>query len=289
VLDGRLEPAPVGVVGELFIGGVGVARGYVGQPEQTAERFLADPFTPEPGARMYRTGDRARVLRDGSIEFLGRIDNQVKIRGYRVEPGEVEGVLQRHDAVKLAAVVVDSSAGEPRLVAYVISDSIPEALRAYVQEFLPEYMVPAEIVRLDRLPLTPSGKVDRVALASGELLTATREAVYVAPRDELEEELARLWAELLGVERVGIEDDFFALGGHSLMATQVIARLRRTRGVDVSFQALFTTPTVEGLAAAIRELQAGSAEEEEVDTVLAELGVSAEEARTLLADADAER
>jgi amino acid adenylation domain-containing protein len=289
VLDGRLEPVPVGVVGELFIGGTGVARGYVGQPEQTAERFLADPFAPEQGARMYRTGDRARVLRDGSLEFLGRIDDQVKIRGYRVEPREVEGVLLRHGAVRLAAVVVDSSGGEPRLVAYVVSDAAADALHAYLEEFVPEYMVPAEIARLAQLPLTPSGKVDRLALASGELLAATREAEYVAPRDELEEELTQLWAELLGIDRVGIEDDFFALGGHSLMATQVIARLRRTRGVDVPFQALFATPTVVGLAEAIRELQDASAEEEEVDTVLAELGVSAEEARELLVDADAER
>src|SRR5207302_886896 len=181
----RLEPVPIGVAGELFIGGTGVARSYVGQPEQTAERFLADPFAPEPDARMYRTGDRARFLRDGLLEFLGRIDDQVKIRGYRVEPREVEGVLLRHHAVKLAAVVVDSSGGEPRLVAYVVSDAIPEELRAYPHEFVPEYMIPAEIARLDQLPLTPSGKVDRLALASGELLEATREAEYVAPRDEL--------------------------------------------------------------------------------------------------------
>src|SRR5581483_4305176 len=249
VVDDGGEPTPLGVVGELWIGGAGVARGYVNRPDETAERFVADPFA-EDGSRVYRTGDRARFLRDGTIEFLGRADQQVKIRGYRVEPGEAEAALLRHGAVRQAAVVVQTGEGEPRLVAYAVASPQPstEELRAFVADWVPEYMIPS-IAFVDALPLTPSGKIDRQALAE---LRAAEDATdeYVPPRNDLEQEIAEIWQELLGVERVGVTDDFFALGGHSLLATQMITRIRRLHG-NVPLRALFNAPTVAGLAAVI--------------------------------------
>jgi amino acid adenylation domain-containing protein len=248
VLDRKLRPLPVGVPGELCIGGAGVARGYVGQPEQTEIAFVADP-QGAPGARMYRTGDRARVLSDGRIEFLGRLDDQVKIRGYRVEPAEIEAVLERHPAVRDTAVVAREGAdGELELVAYVVgTDWSPDVLQAHLRDLVPPYMVPARFVALDALPFTPSGKIDRRALpAPGE----SERAAFVAPRTPLEESLAKIWEDLLGVDRVGVDDDFFALGGHSLLATQAIIRIRSTYG-DVPLHALFNAPTVAGLADAI--------------------------------------
>jgi acyl-coenzyme A synthetase/AMP-(fatty) acid ligase/aryl carrier-like protein len=245
VVDPRGEPTPLGVVGELWIGGAGVARGYVNRPDETAERFVADPFADD--GRVYRTGDRARFLRDGTIEFLGRVDAQVKIRGYRVEPGEVEAALLRHPAVRQAAVVVQQGEGEPRLVAYVSASPQPSSdeLRAFLSDWVPDYMLPS-VVHIDLLPLTPSGKIDRQALAE---LRVSEDAAdeYVAPRNDLEREIADLWQELLGVERVGVTDDFFALGGHSLLATQMITRIRRRHG-NVPLRALFNAPTVSGLA-----------------------------------------
>jgi amino acid adenylation domain-containing protein len=248
VVDASGEPTPVGVVGELLIGGRGVARGYVNRPDETAERFAADPFAD--GARVYRTGDRARWLRDGTIEFLGRVDEQVKIRGYRVEPGEIEAALLRHDAVRQAAVVVQHSEGEARLAAYVVASPrpTPEALRGFLADWVPEYMLPT-ITFSDVLPLTPSGKIDRQALAAQHAVEETG-SDYVAPRNDLEREIAEIWQELLGVERVGVTDDFFALGGHSLLATQMITRIRRRHG-NVPLRALFSAPTVSGLAEAV--------------------------------------
>jgi hypothetical protein len=236
---------PVGVAGELWIGGAGVARGYVKRPEETAQRFIADPFAGD--GRVYRTGDRARFLRGGAIEFLGRVDRQVKIRGYRVEPGEVEAALLRHPVVRQAAVVVQHTEIEPRLVAYVTASGEPAAdeLRSFLAEWVPAYMLPS-IVPIDVLPLTPSGKLDRQALASFHVAEEAG-SEYVAPRNELEREIAEIWQELLGVQRVGVTDDFFALGGHSLLATQMITRIRRRhRGVPLG--ALFNSPTVSGLA-----------------------------------------
>ena len=249
ILDGQGEPVPIGVAGELYIGGAGVARGYLNRPELTAERFVADPFAGKPGARMYRTGDLGRWLADGNIEFLGRNDFQVKIRGFRIELGEIEARLLEHAGVREAVVLArEDSAGDKRLVAYYTGGEElgAEALRAHLAASLPDYMVPAAYVRLDALPLTPNGKLDRKALPApdGAAYASRR---YEAPRGEVEETLARLWAELLKVERVGRHDNFFELGGHSLLAAQLVGALRQN-GMEVSLRQLFAHPTIEGIA-----------------------------------------
>jgi acyl-coenzyme A synthetase/AMP-(fatty) acid ligase len=252
VVDTSGDLLPPGVAGELLLGGAGVARGYVNRPEETAQRFVANPFG---AGRVYRTGDRARYLPGGAIEFLGRFDDQLKIRGFRVEPGEVESALARHSAVRQAAVRASEDApGNARLVAYVVttSDVSGEELHAFLGESLPDYMIPSAFVSLDSMPLTASGKIDRLALPDPETADAEREARYVAPRDEVEEEISRIWGELLGIERVGVFDDFFELGGHSLLATQVIMRVRRVYG-DVPLQAMFLAPTPAGLAEVVRK------------------------------------
>jgi amino acid adenylation domain-containing protein len=253
VLDDQLEPVPIGVPGELYVGGAGVARGYVNRPEETAARFVADP----QGGRMYRTGDRARRHRDGTIEFLGRLDHQVKVRGYRVEPGEIEGVLLSHPAVREAAVVVQDAQQDARLVAYFVASGQPSQadLQAFLAQSLPEYMVPSRWVPLPTLPLTPSGKVDRLALPDPATFDSDRRENFVAPRDEVERQIAEIWAQLLGLDKVGVLDDFFALGGHSLLATQAIMRIRRIYG-NIPLGALFNSPTVAALAEVIRERNA---------------------------------
>ena len=258
VLDRSLRPLPIGVPGELCIGGVGVARGYVGQPEQTAASFVPDPDGGDVGARMYRTGDCARALRDGSIEFLGRLDDQVKIRGYRVEPAEIEGALALHPAIRECAVVArEGTDGERELVGYFVGgEPSTDELQAFLRESLPAYMVPPRFAKLDAFPFTPSGKIDRRALPDpGE---SERTVEFVAPRTPLEEGLAQIWQELLGVERVGVNDDFFALGGHSLLATQAVIRIRSALA-EIPLHSLFNAPTVAGLANAIEqaELEAG--------------------------------
>ncbi|MEA2148157.1 MAG: hypothetical protein QOG59_3744 [Solirubrobacteraceae bacterium] len=250
VLDARQEPVPEGVPGELCIGGAGVARGYVGRPEETALRFVDDPR----GGRMYLTGDRVLLHRDGAIEFLGRVDHQLKIRGYRVEPGEIEAALMRHPAVREAAVLAHAEEGEEaRLVAYLVGPD--EHALAELPEFLgatlPEYMVPARWVPISAIPLTPSGKIDRRALPDPDTVVSGRSSEFIAPRDDLEREIAATWAQLLGVGEVGVTDDFFALGGHSLLATQAIMRIRRVYG-NIPLGALFNSPTVAALAEAIR-------------------------------------
>jgi amino acid adenylation domain-containing protein len=249
VLDRRLRPLPTGVPGELCLAGHGVARGYAAQPELTAEVFVADPVAAD--GRAYRTGDRARVLADGAIEFLGRLDQQVKIRGYRVEPGEIEAVLRQHPDVREATVAArESETGEQALVGYVVSAAEPdvEELQRFLRETLPAYMVPARFLRLDALPLSASGKVDRASLPEpGE---SARTTEYVAPRTEVERSLVEIWEELLGVEQIGVLDDFFALGGHSLLATQVVIRIRRTHA-DIPLHSIFDEPTVAGLAAIV--------------------------------------
>ncbi|HEX7242090.1 MAG TPA: amino acid adenylation domain-containing protein, partial [Longimicrobiaceae bacterium] len=243
LLDRQGNPVPVGVPGELHVGGVGVTRGYLGRPELTAERFVPDPYSGEIGARMYRSGDRVRWRADGELDYVGRVDFQVKVRGFRIEPGEVETVLERHPEVREAAVVVRGD----RLVGYVVAEgsgaSVAE-LRGWLKERLPEYMVPAALVVLERLPLTPNGKVDRRALPEPEESAED----FVAPRTPAEEILAGIYAAVLGVERVGAEDDFFALGGHSLIATRVISRVREAFRVEVPLRALFEAPTVAGMA-----------------------------------------
>ena len=254
VLDAAGEPVPAGVAGELYLGGTGVARGYLGRPGRTAESFVPDAFGGEPGARLYRTGDRARWRAGGVLEYLGRADEQVKVRGFRVEPGEIEAHLARHPGVREAVVAVrEDSPGETRLVAYYTGAEAvePEALRARLAERLPEYMVPAAYVRLEALPLTPTGKLDRGALPAPER-GAYATGGYEAPADATEAALAELWAEALGVERVGRRDNFFALGGHSLLAVRVAARARQALGAEVAPGDLFACPTPESLAARIR-------------------------------------
>jgi amino acid adenylation domain-containing protein len=257
VLDPSLEPSPVGVPGELYVGGAGVVRGYLGRPSLTAERFVPDPFSPGPGARMYRTGDRVRWKADATLEFMGRLDEQVKIRGFRIEPGEIESALSALPGVREARVVVRHDAGAKRLVAYVAGEADADALRAHLRGRMPEYMVPAAFVVLDRLPLTPNGKLDRAALPAPEL--AAGEERYAPPRTTVEELLAGIWAELLRVERVGVSDGFFELGGHSLLAMRVVSRVREVFGVELPLRALFEGPTVAEVAARVEALRSGEA------------------------------
>ncbi|WP_369414619.1 condensation domain-containing protein, partial [Corallococcus soli] len=252
VLDGALKPVPSGVASELYIGGEGVTRGYCHRPELTAERFVPNPYGP-PGSRLYRSGDRARHLSDGNIEFLGRADTQVKLRGFRVELGEIESVLGKHPAVRTAVVLLRE---EPRrLIAYVVAPEGTEVvgLRDFLRERLPEYMVPAAFVVLEALPLTPNGKVDRKALPTPD--GAQEAGQHVAPRTPTEELLAQVWAQVLGVARVGAEDNFFDLGGHSLLATQAMSRVRSAFGVELPLRALFEASTVAKLALRVEAAQ----------------------------------
>jgi amino acid adenylation domain-containing protein len=250
LLDSHGEPVPVGVAGELCIGGAQVARGYLNQPELTAERFVADPFH---GGRMYRSGDLARWLPDGHIEYLGRNDQQVKIRGFRIEPGEVEAQLSRQPGVREAAVLVrEDSPGDKRLVAYVVGEPDVQGLRQALAQLLPEYMVPAAYVVLEALPLTPNGKLDRQALPAPEGAAYARRA-YEAPQGEAETALAEIWAELLQIDRVGRHDHFFDLGGHSLMAMRMLARLRQRLGLEVALADLFAQPLLQGFATLVSQ------------------------------------
>jgi amino acid adenylation domain-containing protein len=252
VLDKFFNPVPVGAPGELYVGGEGVARGYLNRPALTAERFVPDPFSTKAGERLYRTGDLVRYLADGNVEFLGRADHQVKVRGFRVELGEIETVLSGHAGVAGCAVVAREDAqGRRALVAYLVgragASPSKEELRAHLKARVPEYMIPSAFVPLEALPLTRNGKVDRRALAA---LAPGAEAseVYVAPRGATEEALAKIWSEVLGVERVGATDDFFELGGHSLLATQVTWKVREAFGVELPLRALFEHPTVAALS-----------------------------------------
>ncbi|HEX8245511.1 MAG TPA: amino acid adenylation domain-containing protein, partial [Longimicrobium sp.] len=249
VLDADLRPVPEGETGEVWMAGAGVSRGYLGAPAMTAERYRPDPLGA-PGARMYRTGDLGRVLPDGDLDCLGRMDHQVKVRGFRVEPGEVETALAAHPAVREAVVTAWDDRGEKRLAAYVVPEGAAPGtaeLREHLRGRVPEYMVPDAFTFLPGLPHTPNGKVDRLALPEPK---AEREgaAEYVPPRTPDEAALARIWSEVLGVERVGIRDDFFELGGHSLLATQIVARVREQLGVELPLGTLFAMPNVEELA-----------------------------------------
>ncbi|WP_051300126.1 non-ribosomal peptide synthetase, partial [Methylobacter luteus] len=252
LLDPQLEPVPVGVMGELYVGGAGLARGYLNRPELTAERFIQDPFSDEPEARLYKTGDLGRWREDGSIEFLGRNDFQVKVRGFRIELGEIEARLAEHPQVRETAVLArEDGPGDKRLVAYYTGDAelTVDSLRAHLAETLPEYMVPVAFVHLEALPLTANGKLDRKALPAPEG-DAYGAREYEAPQGETEQALAAIWVELLKVDQVGRYDNFFELGGHSLLAVSLIARMRQA-GLNTDVQALFAAPTLAGLAAAV--------------------------------------
>jgi acyl-coenzyme A synthetase/AMP-(fatty) acid ligase/acyl carrier protein len=264
VLDRRLAPVPVGVVGELYVAGVGVARGYGDRPDLSAARFLADPLAGD-GTRMYRTGDLVRWTGDGQIEFLGRGDEQVKLRGFRIEPGEVEAALEALPPVRSAIVVADRP--NERLVAYVVpgEEGMPPVadLRARLRERLPYFMIPAVFAELAALPLTPNGKIDRSALPAPGGLRPELEDTFVAPATPTERSMASIWAELLGVERVGLHDNFFELGGHSLLATRISSRIRRVFGVELPLAALFDEPTVAGLVRALHRTIVGDADPDE--------------------------
>ncbi|HET7232983.1 MAG TPA: amino acid adenylation domain-containing protein, partial [Longimicrobium sp.] len=283
VLDARMRPVPATVPGELYVGGDGVARGYLNAPALTAERFVPDPFAAD-GSRLYRTGDRARRRDDGTLEFMGRIDQQVKIRGHRTEPGEVEAVLGRHRAVASAVVTVrDDGAGGRRLVAYVVpapgarKDELPGALRAYARGVLPEHMVPSAVVVMEALPVTPNGKVDRRALPAPPPPRAG--AAAAPPRTETERRLAVMWAGLLGRERVGIHESFFEMGGHSLLAVQMAARVREDFGVEISVPQVLDEDSVARLAALVDAGVAAMTAELEAELEM----LSDDEVRALLA------
>jgi acyl carrier protein len=288
VLDRAMQPVPVGVYGELFIGGDGLARDYLKRPALTAETFVPNPFSPEPGARLYKSGDLVRYLQDGSIEFLGRIDHQVKIRGFRIELGEIESVLGRHPKVSDTVVIArEDVPGDKRLVAYVVASHEPtptfSELRSFLKEKLPDYMIPTALVFLDLLPLTPNGKVDRRALPAPELSRSELENKFVAPRTPVEEAIAGIWCKVLGLERLGVHDNFFELGGHSLLATQIISRLSNVFQVEIPLRQLFLYPTIAELTLII----AGKLEKTEQETVKQLLDefedLSDEEAERLLA------
>jgi amino acid adenylation domain-containing protein len=259
VLDKQMQPVPAGVPGELYIGGIGVSRGYLMHPEWTAERFVPDPFSGNPGGRLYRTGDLARFAFDGSLEFLGRIDQQVKLRGFRVEPGEIEAVLAKQPGVKEAVVVArEDPRGDKCLVAYIVATPgvrlSQSTLRQALRERVPTYMVPSLMMFLDALPLTPNGKIDRQALPPPDWSLLDENRIDVPPRTPIEELLAQVWKEVLGVEHISIEDDFFALGGHSLLAMRVISRVRELLPYEVPLRALFEARTVARLAQVIEEI-----------------------------------
>ncbi len=252
VLDKWLQPAPIGVIGELYVGGIGVGRGYLNDPEKTQKAFIADPFTQDrPGAKLYKTGDQGRYMPDGTIEFLGRVDHMVKVRGFRIELGEIEAVVAQHPAIKQNVVVVREEGNAKMLVGYVVSDAATPPtnaeLREYVGGKLPDYMVPTLFITLDAMPLNANGKIDRKALPSPDISKAWDEN-YVAPRNEIEEDLAKVWAEVIKLPRVGVRDNFFELGGHSLLAIRIFSHIDKKYGKQLPLGTLFRTPTIEQLA-----------------------------------------
>ena len=242
VLDQQQQPVPVGVPGELYIGGAGVVRGYLNAPELTEERFVADPFSRDPHSRLYRTGDQVKYHRDGGLEYLSRLDNQVKIRGFRIALGEIETSLQAHPVVKQSVVAVrEDRPGDVRLVAYIVAEkgqhvTVTE-VRKYLRSSLPDYMIPQHVVELEMLPMTPNGKIDRKALPSP--LGGTMEAAaYAAPQTEMQKALAAIWQEVLDIDRVGVHDNFFELGGHSLLSMQLIAQIKDRLNIKLTPRAI---------------------------------------------------
>jgi amino acid adenylation domain-containing protein/non-ribosomal peptide synthase protein (TIGR01720 family) len=261
MLDRRGRPMPVDIPGELHLGGMGLARGYLGRPDLTAEKFIPDPFSVQPGARMYRTGDLARFLPDGRIDVLGRMDHQVKIRGYRIEPGEIEAALNEYPAVKTCVVVARADADDDRrLVAYIVARDGEKPshleLRSFLRARLLEQMVPSAFVLLDEMPLTPNGKINRRALPAPEVSRPEIEQRYVAPRNDIEAALVELWQEVLGINSIGVNDNFFDLGGHSLKATSLLSKVRRIFRTELPLSVVFQATTVESLACALVEHEA---------------------------------
>jgi amino acid adenylation domain-containing protein len=291
VLDARMQPVPIGVVGELYIGGAGLARGYLNRPDSTAEKFVPDPFSKHPGARLYRTGDLARYRADGNLEFMGRSDQQVKIRGFRIELGEIEATLLQHPSVRDAAIAAHADeSGNKRLVAYIVehqeTSELEAELRHYVGERLPEYMVPAAFMFLEQLPIAASGKLDRGALPKPAGLRSAATVAYVAPRNAAEQVLSDIWADVLALEQIGVHDNFFATGGHSLLATQVIMQIREDFQIDLPLRCMFETPTVAGLAETLLQDPERGTNIEKIARLLVELADLSEEEVDSMLDAE---
>jgi hypothetical protein len=268
VLDERLEPVPPGVPGELYIGGQGVVRGYLHRPDLSAERFVPDPFVSEPEARMYRTGDLVSWGHAGVMDFIGRTDHQVKIRGYRIELGEIETRLGELDGVEEAVVLVrEDTPDDKRIVGYVVGTGSvePGEVRDSLRGHLPEYMVPQHIVQLDVLPLTPNGKIDRNALPAPDSVGASSVSVYVAPENELETRIVGVWQQVLGLERVGTQDNFFDLGGHSLLVVKAHRELKGLSDVPIALTDLYRFPTIHSLVEHLTSDDSGARIEESRD------------------------
>ncbi len=288
ILDSHLNPVPIGVIGELYIGGVSLARGYLNRPDLTNERFIPDPFAKETGSRLYKTGDLARYLLNGNIEYLGRIDHQVKVRGFRIELGEIEAVLNQHPDVNKAVVLAQAdTTNQQRLIAYIVSNqTLQEAtsnFHSFLQQKLPEYMIPSAFIFLKSLPLTPNGKIDRQALLNINLDDYLFKANFIAPRTAAEKVIANIWKQTLGVNQIGIYDNFFALGGHSLLATQVFFKLNKIFQVELSLSQLFQTPTVAGLLEVITQQLGGDDVVENIAQILMEIQqFSPEEVKKML-------
>jgi acyl carrier protein len=293
VLDEYLHPSPVGVRGELYVGGVGVGRGYLNEAGLTAEAFVPDPFAETPGGRLYKTGDVARFTTGGQLEYLGRGDDQVKVRGFRIELGEIEAALASHAGVREGvALAVADATGDKHLVVYFVSEREQAvsavALREYLRERLPDYMIPSAYVVLDEMPLTPNGKVDRRALPAPDPSALQRQNAFVAPQTETEKSQARIWTEVLRVEEIGIDDNFFDLGGHSLAVMQLMSRLRLSFGVEVKLSDFFADATIRATSEKIEAALMAQASASELDELLNMLeGIDNEEADHLLEIQDA--
>jgi acyl carrier protein len=292
ILDPHGNPTPIGVPGEIYIGGAGLARGYLNRPELSAERFIPNPFSIERGARFYRTGDMGRYLPDGNIELLGRKDQQVKVRGFRIELGEIESVLSSHPDVRDAVVMVrEDRPGDKRLVAYVVgrgdSSAPVDELKRFLKAKLPEYMVPSGWVSLASLPHMPNGKIDRAALPAVEGSDCAGGGEFTAPGTEVEKILASIWAEVLKVQRVGIDDNFFDLGGHSLLATQIVSRARDRLSIELPLRAVFEAPTIRELAVLIGPHEGSTLNNAGLAQTLVELeAMTEEESENLLVHDD---
>jgi amino acid adenylation domain-containing protein len=276
IVDDYLQPVPIGVPGQLCVGGAGLARGYLHRADLTAASFIPNPFGAEHGTRLYKTGDLARYLPDGRIDYLGRIDHQVKLRGFRIELGEIEAVLGEHSRVRQSLVVArEDLRGDKELVAYVVLEhgatAMDNELRSFLKTKLPEYMVPSAFVFLDAMPLTPNGKLDRKRLPEPDRSNCELASGFVAPRTLVEEMIAEIWADVLKLEKLGIDDNFFDLGGHSLKATQVISRVRQTFRMDLPLRVLFEAPTLAEFASRVQHSIPDAGELEKLARYVAEL------------------